>query len=305
MRNKGKSLVTFPASFTVVDIETTGLDATVDNIIELSAVKVKDGKVTDTFSTLVNPQWPIDWWITELTGITDDMVKDAPTIDETLSDFITFLGDDVVVGHNVNFDINFIYDNYKRITEGDFSSDFIDTLRLARFLLKDLSHHRLGDLVEYLEIGTEVKHRGLDDAKATLAILAALKDKAVEVYGDVANFEKEFANSLKGLDAKDITSTKSDFDITHPLYGKSCVFTGTLAKMPRKQAFQTVVDFGGQVENSITKKTNYLIIGSLEYAQNIKGGKSSKLKKAEQMIVDGKDIQILSENVFYDMLDAS
>jgi DNA polymerase-3 subunit epsilon len=302
MRNKGKSLVTFPASFAALDIETTGLDATVDSIIELSAVKVKDGKVTDTFSTLVNPEQPIDWWITELTGITDDMVKDAPTIDKTLGDFVTFLGDDVVVGHNVNFDINFIYDNHKRITDNDFSNDFIDTLRLARFLLKDLSHHRLGDLVEYLGIGSEVKHRGLDDAKATLDILLTLKDKATEAYGDVGNFEKAFADSLKGLDAKDISSTKSDFDITHPLYGKSCVFTGTLAKMPRKQAFQTVVDFGGQVENSITKKTNYLIIGSLEYAQNIKGGKSSKLKKAERMIVDGKDIQILSENVFYDMV---
>ncbi len=114
-RNKGRSLVTFPASFTVIDIETTGLDTVYDSIIELSAVKVRDSVVTHTFSTLVNPERPLDWFITEMTGITDEMLQNAPLINDTLDSFIDFLGDDVVVGHNVNFDINFIYDTHKRL----------------------------------------------------------------------------------------------------------------------------------------------------------------------------------------------
>lgn len=304
-RNKGKSLVTFPTSFTVIDIETTGLDTSFDRIIELSAIKVRDGKVVDSFSTLVNPQRPLDWWIIELTGINDDMLKDAPLISDTINQFVDFLGDDIVVGHNVNFDINFIYDYYKWVANIDFTNDFVDTLRLARFILKDLEHHRLSDLVEHLGLGVDVKHRGLDDANVAFEILSVLKDKVIKEYGDINIFEKAFNHHIAGLIAKDITSTKTDFDITNPLFSKDCVFTGTLAKMPRKQAFQIVVDCGGRIEDGITKKTNYLIVGSLEYARNIKDGKSSKLKKAEQMIIKGKDIQILSENTFYDMVETT
>lgn len=304
-RNKGKSLVTFPTSFTVIDIETTGLDTVYDSIIELSAVKVKDGVVTHTFSTLVNPRRPLDWFITELTGITDEMLKDAPLITDTLDTFTDFLGDDIIVGHNVNFDINFIYDTYKQIANKEFANDFVDTLRLARFLLKDLQHHRLSDLTEYFRFGVDVKHRGLDDANVTLAILSVLRDTAIKEYGDVTDFEKAFNARihLAKIRAKDVTATNTDFDISNPLYNKNCVFTGTLEKMIRKQAFQLVVDCGGHIEDGITKHTNYLIVGSLDYARNIKDGKSNKLKKAEQLIIKGKDLQILSENTFYDMVE--
>lgn len=306
-RNKGKSLVEFPSSFTVLDIETTGLDTTFDSIIELSAIKVKDGDVIDTFSTLVNPERPLDWFITELTGITDDLLQNAPTIDATLGSFVEFLGGDIVVGHNVNFDINFIYDKYKQISSSDFTNDFVDTLRLARFLLTDLNHHRLSDLVEYFSLGQDVEHRGLSDADVTLRVLSALYDKAVEQYGDIASFETAFTSRQythkAGVKASDITSRNASFDTTHPLFDKNCVFTGTLAKMPRKEAFQLVVDFGGHVEDGITKKTNYLVVGSLEYSHTVEKGKSNKIKKAEQMILKGKDIQVLSENTFYDMIE--
>ena len=221
----------------------------------------------------------------------------------TLPKFVDFLGDDVIVGHNVNFDINFVYDNYKQLTDREFTNDFVDTLRLSRFMLKSLEHHRLKDLVEYFGLDVDVKHRGLDDANVTLDIWSVLHDTALKEYGDVVSFEKAFSTHLGGLKAKDVTSTKCDYDISHPLYGKDCVFTGTLAKMPRNQAFQIVVDYGGHIEDGITKRTNYLIVGSLEYSNGIKDGKSNKQKKAEQMILDGKDLQILSENVFYDMVE--
>ena len=104
------------------------------------------------------------------------------------------------------------------------------------------------------------------------------------------------------LSAKDIVTEKTDFDETHPLFGKTCVFTGTLEKMARKDAMQIVVDLGGLVGNSVTKKTNYLILGNNDYCSSIKGGKSSKQKKAESLKLAGNDIEIISENVFYDMI---
>ena len=104
------------------------------------------------------------------------------------------------------------------------------------------------------------------------------------------------------VSAKDIVTNKTEFDETHPLFGKLCVFTGTLEKMIRKDAMQIVVDFGGQVGNSVTKKTNYLILGNNDYCSSIKDGKSSKQKKAESLKLSGSDIEIISEDVFYDMI---
>lgn len=100
------------------------------------------------------------------------------------------------------------------------------------------------------------------------------------------------------LHAKDITATTDNFDISHPLYGKLCVFTGTLEKMQRKDAMQLVVNLGGQCGDNVTAKTNYLILGNNDFCSLIKDGKSNKQKKAESLILKGKDIQILSENVF-------
>ena len=112
----------------------------------------------------------------------------------------------------------------------------------------------------------------------------------------------EASHKTKPVNAKDITTDNTDFDETHPLFGKLCVFTGTLEKMTRKDAMQIVVDFGGQVGNSVTKKTNYLILGNNDYCSSIKDGKSSKQKKAESLKLAGNDIEIISENVFYDMI---
>ena len=104
------------------------------------------------------------------------------------------------------------------------------------------------------------------------------------------------------LSAADIHATTTEFDETSPVYGKLFVFTGTPEKMTRRDAMQVVVDHGGQCGNGVTKNTNFLVLGNLDYSNNIKGGKSAKLKKAEQMKLAGADIEILSENAFYDMI---
>jgi len=108
--SKGRSIIAFPSGYVALDIETTGLDPSVDEIIELAAIRVRDGVRADTFASLVKPRNTISGFITELTGITNDMVSGAPRVESILPQFCEFIGGDVVVGHNVNFDINFIYD---------------------------------------------------------------------------------------------------------------------------------------------------------------------------------------------------
>lgn len=146
-RQKGNSLLSFPNDFTVVDLETTGLDSTFDEIIEVGAIRVRNGNVTDTFNSLVKPEEEIDEFITEITGITNEMVADAPSISKVLPNFLSFVGDDIIVGHNVSFDINFLYDTYLKLSDRYFSNSYSDTLRLSKRLLPELKHHRLKDLI--------------------------------------------------------------------------------------------------------------------------------------------------------------
>lgn len=301
---KGNSLLTFPDDFTIIDLETTGLDPTFDEIIEVGAIRVRNGDVTDTFSSLVKPEKEVDAFITEITGITNEMLADAPSISEIFPDFLSFVSNDIIVGHNVNFDINFVYDTNSKLYNQYFSNSFTDTLRLSRRLLPELEHHRLKDLINHFEIDIERQHRSLDDCKATLECYNKLKSLAVEKYDTLDNFYIENKSKCKKrLDLSQIKTAVTEFDEDNPFFEKVCVFTGALEKMKRSDAAQLVVDLGGICGNSVTKKTNYLILGNNDYCPTIRDGKSTKQKKAEELKLKGNDIEIISENTFYDMLN--
>ena len=119
---------------------------------------------------------------------------------------------------------------------------------------------------------------------------------------DIASLNCRKNNRKNNIKAAGITATVDHFDINNPLYGKRCVFTGTLQHMSRKDAMQAVVNIGGMCEDRITKKTNYLILGNNDYCKSIKDGKSNKQKQAEKYKLAGNDIEIISEDVFYEML---
>lgn len=174
LRNKGKNLTEFPTSFTVIDIETTGLSSINDEIIELSAIKVVNNEVVDKFSGLVKPKARISRFITSLTGITNEMVQNQPDITEVLPVFISFVADDCVLGHNVNFDINFIYDNLKKYFNKEFNNNYVDTMRLAKKYCKFPSHS-LAYLAGKFEISTQGHHRALNDCMMTLRIYEEIK----------------------------------------------------------------------------------------------------------------------------------
>ena len=301
---KGKSTIDLLSDYIIFDIETTGLDSSYDEVIEIGAIKVKNNKIVSKFNSLVKPKNEIDEYITELTGITNEMVKDAPTIEEILPDFMNYIGNDILIGHNVNFDINFIYDNLYRNKFDVLTNDFIDTMRISRKLLPELPHHRLIDLAKYFKIDSTNNHRSLKDCEITMNVYENLKEIALQKYDNVDEFKNAFKKHKKeGLRAKDIVSTNTEFDVDNLFYDKYVAITGTLEKMLRKEAMQIIVDLGGHCEDGVTKKTNFLILGNNDYNPILRGKKSSKLIKAETLKLEGKDIEIISENVFYDIID--
>lgn len=307
-RNKGKSLILIPENYCIIDIETTGLSPDFDSIIEVSAVKYINGLETDHFTSLIKPEDTyddgsyIDKFIEELTGITNEMLSTAPDPASVLKQFKIFLGNDILIGHNINFDINFLYDNFSYYLSETFSNNFVDTMRISRMLHPEEHHHRLKDLSERYSIDYSKAHRALEDCYLTHACFEHLTAEISQTYENFQNFIDSYKHSAV-LKAADITTSNKDFDIAHPLYGKVCVFTGTLEKMPRKEAMQLVADVGGVNADSVTKKTNFLILGNNDYCPLIKDGKSNKQKKAEKLKLEGNDIEVIPENVFYDMFE--
>lgn len=174
--------------FVVFDLETTGFSNINDKITEIGAVKIRDFEIVDRFSELVNPEKDISYRVQELTGITNEMVKDKPTIEEILPKFMEFVGDNVLVAHNADFDTGFIMQKCKE--QGlEYKNKKVDTLMLARIMLPNLKRYKLDKVAK--EVGVQLlnHHRAVDDAEATANIfikfLGMLKKQGVEKLSDV------------------------------------------------------------------------------------------------------------------------
>jgi len=165
--------MTFDGEYVVFDVETTGLDSAKDEIIEIGACKIKNGKIIDVFSTFVKPNRKIPTEITELTGITDEMVADAPTINYVLPDFYKFCCGATIVAHNLTFDMGFIHNVAKRFSY-NFNHNTMDTLEMARKKIGGLKNYKLGTIVDHLGIVLENAHRAVNDATATAKVFIKL-----------------------------------------------------------------------------------------------------------------------------------
>ena len=183
---------TVDSPFVVFDIESTGLDKNKCKVIEIGAVKVENGKITDRWSTFVNPGVKIPRNITDLTSITDSMVKDALTFEEQIDDFIKFCEGSVMVAHNANFDMGFMKEESKNCGR-NFDLPYLDTMVLARCMYKELPNHRLDTLCKHLGVINAHHHRAVDDAEATaqafVKMLDALKKNEKT---ELKNYNKEF-----------------------------------------------------------------------------------------------------------------
>ncbi|UYZ23641.1 PolC-type DNA polymerase III [Mesobacillus jeotgali] len=167
-------------TYVVFDVETTGLSAVYDTIIELAAVKIRDGEIIDRFESFANPHHRLSATTINLTGITDDMVRNAPEVSEVLKKFKEWSGDCVLVAHNASFDMGFLNVGYKKIGMGKAQNPVIDTLELGRFLYPDMKNHRLNTLAKKFDIELTQHHRAIYDAEATGYLLVKMLKDAAE-----------------------------------------------------------------------------------------------------------------------------
>lgn len=182
---KGQDIDT---TYCVLDLETTGFSFRTEKITEVGIMKVKNGEVIDEFSCFVNPEKPIPQRVIEVTNITDDMVKDAETIETVMPKIIEFVGDSVLVAHNADFDIGFLKYNAKALGL-TLDNTYLDTLRLAKELFPEYKKYKLGIIAENLGIKVEVAHRALDDVDTTVKVLNVMfemiKEKGVKTVDDI------------------------------------------------------------------------------------------------------------------------
>ena len=192
--------VSFHDEFIVFDIETTGLSAASCKITEIGAVRVKDGEILERYNRFVNPGVPIPQNIVELTGITDEMVADAPPISEVLPDFFRFIGDRLLVAHNAVFDTGFI-----RVAAEQcglpFDNPYLDTVAMSRYMNPDLKNHKLDTLAKHYDLGDFNHHRASDDAEMLAQIffcmLRRLEEEGISDIGRMSYAMSEKADPLK------------------------------------------------------------------------------------------------------------
>ena len=187
-------VVSFPkeqdidTTYCVLDLETTGFSFRTEKITEIGIMKIKNGEVLDEFSCFVNPEKPIPQRVVEVTNITDDMVKDAETIEQIFPKMLDFIGDSVLVAHNADFDIGFLKYNAKELGY-TLDNTYLDTLRLSKELFPDFKKYKLGIIAENLGIKVEVAHRALDDVDTTVKVfnvmIDMLKEKGAKKIEDV------------------------------------------------------------------------------------------------------------------------
>ncbi|MCD8378463.1 MAG: 3'-5' exonuclease [Candidatus Gastranaerophilales bacterium] len=168
----------FPENYTVIDIETTGLSPEKNSIIELSAIKVRKNKIDGMFTELVKPSGSISSFISSLTGITNEMVKNTGKIENVLPHYIDFISNDIVLGHNVKFDIRFISKNLENYYNKQFRNQSTDTMRLSRKYCPNLQNHKLSALADYFNIDSKGHHRGLKDCEMTYYVYENIKQIA-------------------------------------------------------------------------------------------------------------------------------
>ena len=248
---KGKSLIDFPQEYCIVDLETTGFSPNYDSIIEIGAIKYKNNMIVDKFDTLVQLESEDDFipnCIQNINNITDEMLENSGEIPiNAISKFNDFIGQSIIVGHNANFDINFLYDAYQKYLKKPMTNNFVDTLRIFRKLYPDLKHHRLKDLCSLYNLINIDEHRSIGDCRVTGDGFQKLYKEVLEKYKTVENFRKAFNSKARTINRKAIREAESVIkDPESPIYQKFCVITGKLSKFECKEdAYGIINGIGG------------------------------------------------------------
>lgn len=306
---KGESLVSLSNDYVIIDIETTGLWPD-DKILEIGAIRYSDQQKVESFQTFIAPYFdpgesrdirdyiPPD--IERLTGISYDMLKDAPKISDALKDFSDFIREDTLVAHNANFDINFLYDNMERFLGTYLTNNFIDTLRISRKVFPEFFSHSMSALIDQLHIDKGNQHRAIDDCLLCNTVYSICCKEVEKIGPD--GWAERFKRKSDRPATKIQPSDKYNPVPECRFYDKTVAFTGTLSSMDRKEAMQLVVDIGGYVGDNVTKKTDFLVMGIQDYHKFADGKESNKTKKVKELKQKGQIIHILSEDDFFKIL---
>ena len=313
-RKKGKHLKVFPENYTVVDIETTGRDCTHDYMIEVAAIKVRDNKVVDTFSELIKPKVHyvlddirdrkdnvvesngkkiiyISNFISEFTGITNEDLHHARSEKDVMIDFLNFIEDDILVGHNiVSFDSNFLYDSIHSNLGEFLNNDLVDTLYLSQDIIDDIENYKLDTLMSYFDITSNVRHRALADSEVAFKLLQKLE-------GIVSASNITLKELVKEKQLK--ISPFLNLPICEYFKNMNVCITGTLEIGKKEIVKEYIRNCGGEPEDNITKKTDILILGDYSGCHNLREDNlTGKHRKVLKYIREGQSIEILSEEAF-------
>ena len=247
---KGKSLLEFPDDYTVVDIETTGLDPITCKIIEISAIKYRCNRKVDEYVTFISIDEKIPDRITKLTGITNGMLKRAPKSLEALTGFIDFIGQDILVGHNVTFDLAFLGSEYEDCFGQKLLNNYVDVLKIANEKLPFLESHKQIVVAKYFGIKTDGSHRALTDCEICNGCYQKLKELSLGYYNAP---EKQAALFI---------STEAKF--RQPLSGKKFLFTGVMDSWYINNLKDIVVSLGGMIVNHPTESLDIVVVGTAD-----------------------------------------
>lgn len=301
-----------PISFVMIDLETTGLNSYNAEIIEFAAIKYINGQPVDKFHTLINPGVKIPKDATQVNHITDKMVEDQPRMDVVIDKIYDFINHEVLAGYNVEFDIQFLNQAFKKHGKYIENIIVIDVLTLARKALRksEVENYKLDTIKQYFQIDTP-SHRALDDCNSAFQVMVRcveLRSQQPAKSSKVDDLNVKKNNKNFRSDSKKISTLvceNDELDPSHPLFGKICVLTGELSTMSRSNAMQAIVNAGGVLKTSVSTKTDYLIVGHQDHEVVGEDGLSGKQEKAHDLISKGINIKILNETDFLETLNGA
>ncbi len=305
--------------FVAIDFETANQKRA--SACSVGLTKVKNGKIVDSFYSLINPEDVFNPFNTYIHGISKEMVEAAPTYFDVIQDVKIFIDDLPLVAHYAPFDMGVIRESNDRYNVMDFDAYYFDSLYLTKQYIKSISY-KLSYLSDTL--GIKFKHHdALDDSRACAELILHLcKDNNfldIQTLLDGARYSKmgrvtnsegskfrinKNTSKTNGIDIDSIINSvdKTTLDNNHPFFEKHACFTGKLESMTRQSAMTLLAQCGGVPEKSVNRKVNFLVLGEQDFRIVGDDLKSSKIIKAEKLLNDGQDIQLLSEDDFLRMI---
>jgi len=309
-------------NFVSIDFETANFKRS--SVCSVGLAVVENGKIVETIHKLIKPNPNYFESINKrIHGITEDDVKKAPTFKELYPELLPYLENKEIVAHNASFDISALRNVIESYNLNFPNLNYYCSMILSKKLLNDVPNYQLPTILSYLDINFHNHHNAEADAIGSAMIILKLIEKAGVRYlgelveatdtynGELRSYNNSYRPFYGSTSIRDTSTYKkkdlyeideSKFDYESPFFDKKIVFTGGLQNFTREDVTQLILNIGGNVIGTVSKKTDYLILGNVEFGKYNDGKKSTKLKKAEDLIEEGYKLEIISENDFYNMV---